>query len=312
MIGSNLARHLVKANANVFIIDNMASKHGANTFNLHNIQDKVIIVIADMGDQDITNKLVRDKDYIFNLAGQSSHIYSIDNPLSDLNSNVKSQLVLLEACRNHNPEAKIIFTSTRQVYGIPNKLPVDENHSLAPIDFNGHHKLMAEEYHKLYYKIHGIRSIILRLTNTYGRGMRIKDGMQNFLGLWIRKILENDTIQIFGTGEQIRDFNYVDDVIYAILKSSLNDECNGEIYNLGCDTHYTLSEVANLLIDIAGKGVCKYVPFPESRKLIDIGSYYSDTHKIKQCLQWEPKWNLQEGLADVLSYYKDNLNHYCQ
>jgi len=310
LLGSNLARLLLPTGAIITVIDNFSPKHGANKFNLHDIQNEITTVIADIGDAGIINKLVCEVDYIFNFAGQSSHIYSMVNPLSDLDGNLRAQLTLLEACRKFNPKVKIFFSSTRQVYGIPEQLPVDENHKLAPIDINGHHKLLAEEYHNLYYKHYGIRSVIFRLTNTYGPGMRVKDGLQNFLGLWIRQTLENEAIQVFGDGKQIRDFNHVEDVLDAILTSASMATAYGQTYNLGNDTFYTLTEIAELMITITGTGRIEYIPFPKHRKAIDIGNYYANTRKIKQKIQWEPHLKFPEGLEKVLSFYKKNQNQY--
>lgn len=309
-IGSNLAYRLVELQANVVLVDSLIPTYGGNLFNVEQIRHKVKINIADVRDEYSMNHLVRGQDYLFNLAGQTSHIDSMEDPYTDMEINCRSQLSILEACRKNNPNIKIVFAGTRQIYGIPEYLPVDEKHPLRPTDVNGINKIAGESYHILYSDVYGIRSCSLRLTNTYGPRMRVKDARQTFVGLWIRKILEGAEIEVFGDGKQLRDFNFIDDAVRALLMAAASDKANGSVFNLGSRSFISLGELAQMLVDINGSGSYRFVPFPPDRKKIDIGDYYGNFDKIHAALKWEPKVLLREGLTRTLKYYKQNLAHY--
>jgi len=303
-IGSNLAIKLVELGANIVLVDSLIPNYGGNLFNIEPVKDKVKINIADVRDEYSMDYLVKGQDYLFNLAGQTSHIDSMKDPYTDMEINCRSQLSILEACRKHNPEIKIVFASTRQIYGIPDYLPVDEKHPLHPTDVNGINKTAGEGYHILYNNVYGIRACALRLTNTYGPRMRVKDDRQTFVGLWIRQILEGKEIKVFGDGKQLRDFNYIDDAVEAFLIAASSNDANGMIFNLGSTDYINLRDLAQLLIKINGKGNYRIIPFPSDRKKIDIGDYYSNYEKIHKRLSWEPKVLLKEGIALTLEYYK--------
>ncbi len=243
-IGSNLAIRLVDLGAQVTIVDNCFPDYGANEFNIRGIKDKVKISIADVRDATRMGELIPGQDYVFNLAGQTSHMDSMHDPYTDLEINARPSSRILEACRKHNPGVKIVFASTRQMYGKPDYLPVDERHPLRPVDVNGINKMAGEWYHILYNNAYGIRACALRLTNTYGPRMRVKDARQTFLGIWIRRLLEGQPIDIFGDGKQVRDFNYVDDVVDAFLAAAADERANGEIFNLGSPEKVSLLELA--------------------------------------------------------------------
>jgi UDP-glucose 4-epimerase len=309
-IGSNLARKLVNCGANVLIVDSLTPDYGGNLFNINDIIKRIKINISDIRDEHSMRNLVKEKDYLFNLAGQTSHLDSMKNPFVDLEINCFAQLVLLEACRKYNSDLKLVFTSTRQIYGKPDYLPVDEKHSLHPVDVNGINKMAGEKYHILYNDVYGIRTCALRLTNTYGPGMRIKDARQTFLGLWIRLLNEGKILEVYGDGSQVRDFNYVDDVVDAILLAGHNDVANGNVYNLGSKEKINLGNLASLLIKINGSGDYRFVPFPPNRKSIDIGDYYSNYGKIALDLGWNPKISLESGLEKTLEYYERNFANY--
>jgi UDP-glucose 4-epimerase len=309
-IGSNLARRLVELGARVVVVDSLIPDYGGNLFNVSGIEDRLRINIADVRDEHGMRYLVRDQDVIFNLAGQVSHTDSMNDPYTDLEINARSQLSQLEACRLGNPRARIVYASTRQIYGRPEYLPVDERHPLRPVDFNGIHKLAGEWYHLLYHNVHGLRTVCLRLTNTYGPRMRIRDARQTFLGWWLRQLLEGHTLQIYGDGTQLRDFNYVDDAVEALLLAASCDRAAGQSYNLGHREPIRLVELARLLVEIRGGGHYELVPFPEERKPIDIGNYHGDYRKIQRELGWEPRVELREGLARTLAYYEQHGPHY--
>lgn len=309
-IGSNLARRLVGLGAKVTLVDSFIPLYGGNLHNLKDIHDQVTLNISDVRDQFSMSYLVQGKDFLFNLAGQTSHLDSMTNPQADLDINAAAQLSILEACRQHNPHIKIVFASTRQLYGKPEYLPVDESHPIRPVDVNGINKLAGEWYHLLYNNVYGIRACALRLTNTYGPGMRVKDARQTFLGIWIRNVIEGKPILVFGDGTQLRDFNYVDDVVDALLLSALDEKANGHVFNLGNREVVSLSQLAKMLCGLQTGATYEVVPFPPERKAIDIGDYYSDYAKVSKALGWEPKIGLAQGLANCVNYYEKNHEHY--
>ncbi len=309
-IGSNLSHKLVELGAEVLLVDSLIPTYGGNLFNVVDIQDQVRINIADMRDEHGLRYLVQEQEVIFNLAGQVSHTDSMADPYTDLEINARSQLSLLETCRHHNPQAKLIFASTRQIYGRPTYLPVDERHPLQPTDVNGINKLAGEWYHIVYHQVYGLKTVSLRLTNTYGPRMRIKDARQTFIGWWLRQIIEGQTLQIYGDGLQVRDFNYVDDVVEAMLIAAATDAANGQIYNLGGDEPINLLNLARLLVEINGRGDYELIPFPPDRQRIDIGDYYGDYRKIRSKLGWRPQTGLRMGFRQTLEYYLEHFEHY--
>ncbi len=309
-IGSNLAHRLLDLGAEVLILDSLIPEYGGNFYNVHGIEDRLRINIADMRDEHGLRYLVQGQDLIFNLAGQVSHTDSMADPYTDLEINARSQLSLLEACRHGNPTTKIVFASTRQIYGRPNYLPVDERHPLQPTDVNGINKLAGEWYHIVYHNVYGLRTVSLRLTNTFGPRMRIRDARQTFIGWWIRQLLEGQTLNIFGDGLQVRDFNYVDDVVESLLMVAAHDVADGQIYNLGGDDPINLINLARLMIEVNGGGDFVLKPFPDDRKRIDIGDFYGDYRKIRSKLGWRPVVGLREGLTRTMDYFRANLEHY--
>ena len=309
-IGSNLARRLVKLGARVTIVDSLIPLHGGNHFNIEEIRDDVIVNISDVRDFHAFRHLLRGQAYLFNLAGQTSHLDSMEDPQTDLDINANAQLSILEACRRTNPEVKVVFASTRQLYGKPKYLPVDERHPIDPVDVNGINKLAGEGYHLIYNKVYGIRSCVLRLTNTYGPRMRIMDARQTFLGLWIHHILNGKPLQVYGDGTQLRDFSYVDDCVNALLLSAITEVSNGKIYNIGGLEVINLKELAVLMTKQGYGGSFELVPFPAERKVIDIGDYYADCTLITKELGWRPRIGLSEGLTRTLQYYDEHGQHY--
>ena len=310
-IGSNLARALVQLGAKVTLVDSLIPQYGGNPFNIEGIRDKVSVNVCDVRDPFAMAYLLKDKEYLFNLAGQTSHLDSMTDPQTDLAINAGAQLSILEACRTSNPDIKIVFASTRQLYGKPDYLPVDENHPIRPVDINGVNKFAGERYHLLYNNIYGIRTSVLRLTNTYGPGMRIKDARQTFLGIWLRQLIEGRQIKVFGDGMQLRDFNYVDDCVEALLLAGVSDLANGKVYNLGGSEVICLKALAELMVDLNQGGSFALADFPVERKDIDIGDYYSDFSLISRDLGWQPKINLREGGQRTLAYYQAHHRHYC-
>lgn len=309
-IGSTLARRLVAFNAHVTLVDSLVPEYGGNPFNVADLGGSVRVNVADVRDVHSMNHLVRGQDFLFNLAGQTCHLDSMRDPHTDLEINCRAQLSILEACRRHNPGVRIVFSSTRQIYGAPRYLPVDEDHPLAPVDVNGVNKLAGEGYHLVYHRAHGLRTSVLRLTNTYGPRMRVKDDRQTFLGVWFRCLLDGEPILVFGDGAQLRDFNFVEDVVDALLLAATDERAVGEVFNLGAPDWLSLKTLAETLVGLRPGGEFRLVPFPGDRKRIDIGSYYADFRRIAERLGWRPRVPLREGLARTLEFYRRHAKHY--
>ena len=308
-IGSHLGERLAALGAQVTLIDSLIPDYGGNLFNIDSFRERVHVNVSDVRDTYSMRHLVQDKDYLFNLAGQTSHLDSMRNPLPDLEINCHAQLSILEACRACNSKIKVVFASTRQIYGRPEQLPVPETHPLNPVDVNGINKMAGEKYHLLYNEVHGVKATALRLTNTIGPRMRIKDARQTFVGVWIRQLLEGNPIEVWG-GKQLRDFTDVDDAVEAFLLTAADAQTNGKVYNLGGSEVIDLTSLAKLLVELNGSGSYAVREFPAERHKIDIGDYYSDFSKIQSELGWKPKRSLRETLGRTLAFYREHLAEY--
>jgi UDP-glucose 4-epimerase len=309
-IGSNLAHQLVACGAQVLIVDSLIPDYGGNLFNIAGIEDALRVNIADVRQESTMNYLVREHDVIFNLAGQVSHIDSMQDPYTDLDINCRAQLSLLEACRRHNPDVKIVYAGTRQVYGHPERLPVTEDHLVRPTDVNGINKAAGEYYHLVYNNVFNVRTCSLRLTNVYGPRQLIKHNRQGFIGWFIRLTIEDGEIQIYGDGSQMRDFVYVDDAADAFLRAGATDACNGRALNVGGLEPISHRDLVALLLRIAGTGRSRFVDWPPDKKAIDIGSFYADSSLIGTVLGWKPTTTLADGLARTIEFYRAHLPHY--
>jgi UDP-glucose 4-epimerase len=305
-IGSNLARRLVELGSEVVLVDSLIPEYGGNRANIRGVEGRVRVNISDVRDEHSLPSLIRGQELVFNLAGQTSHVDSLHDPFTDLDINCRSQLSILETCRHANPGVKVVFASTRQLYGRPQYLPVDERHPLAPVDPNGVNKAAGEWYHLVYGQIYGLRCSVLRLTNTYGPRMRVKDDRQTFLGTWLRLAVEGGELLVFGDGTQRRDFTYVDDAVEAFLLAGASAEADGEVFNVGGEPPVSLRELAELLVEVARAGSYRLVPFPEERRSIDIGDYFADDAKLRSRLGWEQRVGLREGLERSLAYYREH------
>jgi len=309
-IGSNLARRLVELGAHVTVIDSLIPDYGRNLFNVDGYADRLRINIADVRDPYSMRALVKGQEILFNLAGQVSHLDSMHDPFTDLEINTRSQLSILEACRHENPSIKVVYAGTRQQYGKPRYLPLDEEHIQAPTDVNGVNKLAGEWYHIVYHNAYGLRTTSLRLTNTYGPRQLVKHNRQGFIGWFIRLAIEGKTIQLYGDGGQLRDLTYVDDVVDAFLRVGVNDSVNGAVFNLGGAAPISLLDLARQIVEIAGQGDVELIPWPEARKKIDIGDVYSSYARIQAALGWQPTTPLADGLHQMLTYYARFLDNY--
>ncbi len=308
-IGSTLAYKLVEFGTKVTIVDSLIPEYGGNLFNIHGIENKLKINISDVRDRTSMNYLVQGQECIFNLAGTLSHIDSMKDPFTDLQINCVAQLSILEAVRYNNPEAKIVFAGTRGQYGKADYLPVDEKHLMHPTDVNGINNVAGEWYHILYNNVYGIKACSLRMTNTFGPRHQMKHPRQGIINWFIRQIMDDAKIKIFGDGKQIRDTNYVDDVVEALLLAMVSEKTNGEVYNLG-GFPVSLKDIVKKMIKIYGKGECELVPFPRESKNIEIGDYIADCSKFKKAVGWVPKVDVNESLKRTFEYYEKYKKHY--
>jgi UDP-glucose 4-epimerase len=309
-IGSNLSHHLVRLGADVLVVDSLIPDYGGNWFNVSAIADRIRVSTVDVRDREAMAELVSGQEVIFNLAGQVSHIDSMRDPYTDLDINCRSQLTLLEACRHANRAAKVVFAGTRQIYGKPDFLPVNESHLVRPTDVNGINKAAGEYYHLVYNNVFGVRACSLRLTNVYGPRQLIRHNRQGFIGWFIRLALEGGTIQIYGDGAQLRDFVHVDDAADAFLRVGADDRCNGEVFNVGGSQPISHRDLTALLIEEAGSGCVDYIEWPADKKAIDIGSFHADSSKLRRATGWAPAVPLREGLRSTLAFYRENYRHY--
>ncbi len=310
-IGSHLSNALVEAGANVTIVDSLIPAYGGNPYNVRNIVEKVHLSITDIRDRFGMAYLLQDQEVVFNLAGQVSHIDSMTDPETDLDINCKAQLSLMEALRQSNPQARVVYASTRQVYGKPQYRPVDERHPVTPTDVNGINKHAGEQYHLLYSEVHDIPTVVLRLTNTYGPHQLMHHTRQGFIPVFVRTAIEGGTIRLFGGGGQRRDANYVSDVVDAFLLAALHaDELSGRIFNLGARPSFSLREFTELLLSIVGDGSIEDVEWPPEKAKIDIGDFETDYSRITAELGWKPAVTLDEGVRETVEFYKAHGEHY--
>jgi len=309
LIGSSLARRLLDMECDVLLIDSLNENFGGNLHNVEDIRNRVRINISDIRDKHGLRFLLSNCDVIFNLAGQTSHMDSMNAPFEDLEINCMAQLSLLEACREVNPTVRIIYASTRQIYGRPQSLPVNEEHPLCPADVNGINKIAGESYHILYQNYYGLPTTVLRLTNTYGPGMRIKDARQIFLGIWIRQLIEGRPFEVWG-GQQKRDFIYVEDAADAFIAAARSPDTIGKALNVGGSEVVSLIELADTLKAVNGSGSYELKEFPNDRKKIDIGDYWTDDRAFRALTGWNPKTKLKNGLKQCIEYYRAHFDHY--
>ena len=309
-IGSSLAIRLVRLGASVTILDSLHPTCGANYFNIEPIKNDVEVVVGDSTNLELVRKLVRGRSYVFNLAGHVSHIESMQEPFEDLQMNAVAPLTVLEACKHDNREARVVYAGTRQSYGRPDTVPLVETQLLKPIDVNGVNKMAGEWFHIVYHHAHGIRSVSLRLINTYGPRQLVKHPKQGFVGWFIKQAIDGEEIQVFGDGQQVRGFNYVDDVVDALLIAGANDKVKGDYFNLGGERAVALEELVKILLKAAGRGSYRIIPFPSDKKTIDIGSVYSSAAKFNFATGWRARVPIEEGIERTVEYYKQYREHY--
>ncbi len=313
-IGSNLALTLGALGARVVVVDALIAGEGGNPRNLEldrpEIQGSIEVHLVDLRDHERTGPLLEGCEVVFNLAGEISHLDSMRNPLNDLAINCASQLALLESARQRSPEAHVVYASTRQVYGRAERLPADERHPTRPTDINGIHKLVAEEYHRLYHEYHGLITTSLRLTNIYGPRQSLSHDRQGFAPWFVRQAIDGQEIQLFGDGRQRRALIFVDDAVEAFLLVGASETGAGLAFNVGGAPAVELLEFVTCLIDVAGSGSYRLVPFPEERRRMDIGSFYMDASLIRERYGWQPRTDLRSGLERTVAFYRQHRSWY--
>jgi UDP-glucose 4-epimerase len=309
-IGSNLAIRLVELGASVVILDCLDPTCGANTFNIEPIRNDAEVIEGDACDLTLMRRLVRGRSHVFSLGGHVSHIESMQDPFADLRMNALGPLTVLEACKHENREARIVYSGTRQAYGRPATLPVTEDELLKPLDVNGVNKMAGEWYHMVYHGAYGMPAVSLRLVNTYGPRQLVRHALQGFIGWFVKLAIDGEEIQVFGDGQQLRSFNYIDDVVEALLIAGTHKDVCGEYFNLGGIKPVTLETFVQLLLRITGRGSYRVVPFPPDKKVIDVGSVYSSWSKFHQVTGWQPRISLEEGLTKMVEYCRRNKSHY--
>lgn len=309
-LGSNLAIALVDAGCEVALVDNFLPGHGANHYNLEPIRKRVHLNIADIRDTCSMNQVVREHDYIFHLAGQVNHVDSIRDPLQDLDINCRGTLVLLEACRKHNPQAVVVFSGTRGQYGPSTKLPVAEDHPMNPKGMYAITNLTAEKMLQIYHQVHGVRSVCLRITNTYGPRHQMKHDQYGVVNWFVRRALARENIDVMGDGRILRDYVYIDDTVRALLDVAPNPKCYGEIFNVGGGAPTSFIQLAQLVVELAGEGTYRFAEFTRERKELEPGDYLADVSKIAAAVGWKPEVLLRDGLARTIAYYREHGRYY--
>lgn len=309
-IGSNLAARLVEAGAEVTLLDAMIEGHGGNLFNIEPIRDRVIVNLSDIREETSLGYLVRGKDFVFHLAGQNDHVLSLTNPYPDIDINIKGSAVLLEACKRHNPQARLVYTGTRGEYGAAVKLPVDEDQPMNPRGIYELSSLTAQRLFHIYHHNHGVRSVTLRLTNIYGERAQMQHHRFGVANWFVRLAIDDQVVTVYGDGSIMRDFLYVTDTVDAILQCALCEQAYGDVFNVGNDTTSSFGELATEIVRLAGSGRIEYVPFSKERAAAEPGDYCSDISKIARVVGWRPATSLEDGLRRTIAFYRENKSHY--
>lgn len=309
-IGSNLALRLVKAGARVTVMDAMIPDYGGNEFNVQEVASDIRVNFSDIRDENAIIYLVKNQDYVFHLAGQVCHIMSLSNPFPDIEINITGTAILMEALRKYNPEAIVVYTGTRGQYGASVSLPVNEEAPTNPKGIYEISNLTAEKIIKVYNDAHGIRSVLLRLSNIYGPRSQMLHSRFGVCNWFVRLAMDDDTIKVFGDGSILRDFCYVDDCVEAIIKSAIVEEAYGEIFNVGSDIPVSFVELVKTIIEQAGRGKWEFAEFSPERKAQEPGDFYSDITKIRRVVGWEPTTTLADGIKKTIDFYEQYRDQY--
>lgn len=303
-IGSNLALPLVEHGAVVTLVDNFLPDHGANWHNIAPIRDQVNVNICDIRDANAMHQLVQDQDIIFNIAAQTSHSDSMKDPFLDTDINCRGNLVVLEACRQYNPKATLVFVGTRAYYGAPTHLPVTEEALISPRDIYSVNRYSAEQYHLLYQLHHGLKTTALRISNIYGPRAQMQHPKYNVLNWFVRLVLEKNDITVYGDGLQRRDYVYVADACQALLLAGISPQAVGQVLNVGSGEGVAFIDLIRQLLEVAGQGTYTMKPWPTGAMAYDVGDFVMAIDKIQTTLGWVPQTSLASGFEQTLDYYR--------
>jgi len=309
-IGSNLAHKLVSLGADVVVFDACLDPYGWNLANIEEIKEKVKFIKGNVLDLELLKKSVKDKDFIFHCAGQVSHVYSMKNPFLDLEMNCKGTLNLLEACRTNGDGMKLVYAGTCGQIGKMEYSPIDEKHPTDPMDVYGINKLACEKYFILYNKVYGMDSCSVRISYNYGPRQMVRHLDYGIFNYFVRMAIEGKEIAIYEPGTQLRDYNYVEDSIDAMILCSQSKKAFGEVFMLGSGKPIKFIDMVKSIVEATGTGSCKLVPWPKERKAIEKGDYFASFEKIKNTLGWIPKTTFSKGLKKTVEFYKKRLNEY--
>jgi UDP-glucose 4-epimerase len=309
-IGSNLAIRLVREGADVTVCDAMLEGYGGNFANVREVEGEIETRIADVRDEEEMGRLVEGRDVIFHLAAQVSHVLSLSNPYPDIDINIKGTAVVLEACRKRNPSALVVRSGTRGQYGPAVTLPVSEETPPNPRGIYEISQLSAEMICRTYTRIHGVRTVPLRLTNVYGPRSQMKHPHFGVVNWFVRLALTGEPVPIFGTGKILRDFLYVDDCVEALVAAAVEPATVGEVLNVGDDRASTFLEVAEILRDLVPGTRIVFTDFTPERKAQEPGDFVSDISKIRRLTGWRPSIGLREGLARTVEFYRERRADY--
>ncbi len=309
-IGSNLVIRLAELGARVTVVDCKVPGCGANEHNIHPVRADVRLLVKDIADASEFRPVLASADVIFNLAGEVSHVHSMRFPERDSYLNAVAQLRFVQECARAAPGIRMVYAGTRQIYGVPQYLPVDEDHPVRPVDINGIHKYSAMMYHLMYARDGALGSVVLNLTNVYGPRMALNAPCQGVLSTFVRRVLLGQPIELFGDGRQLRDPLYVDDAVEAFLLAGCERDPSSTVYNVGGPAAVELREIAEMACRASAAPPPSCRPFPPERKSIDIGSYYTDSRRIARELGWTPSTPFAKGIAQTLEYYGAQLDHY--
>ena len=310
MIGSTVAHLASEWGAQVVVLDAMLPMYGGNLHNLDGIKGHVEFIKGDIRDAELMRDLVSDVDYIFNFAAQVSYVDSNKEPFTDLDINCRGHLVLLEACRLAQSRAKIVFSSSRFVYGRTEYVPVDESHPFNCLSIYGIHKLTGEKYHQFYYEAYGLDTVCIRIANPYGPRQQMKHSKYGIVNWFIRLALEGKPLTIYGEGRQRRDYIFVEDVARAALTVALASNTSGQVYNVGSGIGTPFIEMARMIAEQIPGTVVEQVEWPADRYFVETGDHVTDLSAINAATGWRPLTPLEEGIAATIAYYRVHRSHY--
>ena len=301
-IGVNLCERLRTLGARVTIATRAVDRHLAAAADAEARGTRV--VEGDLRDAGAMRAAVAGQDVVFNLAGQSGAVLSMEDPFTDLDVNCRGNLVLLDALRAANASAKLVFVSSRLAYGRVGDGPVNEDLVPDPTSMHAVHKVAVEQYVKIYGRVYGLACTIARLTNPYGPGQPSERTAYGVVNRMIHQALEGGRIAVYGDGRQRRDYIYVDDAVTALLKLAESRDSAGRTYNVGSGVGTPLVEMARAITAIAGGGSLEMIAWPPLAERIETGDFVADIGRIRREIGWEPCVPLDEGLRRTVAFYR--------